>query len=118
MTSVRVNSLATIVTVRATDSGGEAIRLPIFGNAQLTVPGANRLTPDPFAGTFNEQVPAGGETTGTIVFDGALGTEVSMVTLSFSTIFGPLGGPQNIAVDLSIAPGRLTALHPIISRLR
>jgi hypothetical protein len=104
VTSVRVNNIATIVTVHATNSGNDALQIPVYHNAQLTVPGANSLSADPFAGTWSGPVPAGGESTGTIVFDGVLGPGVTGITLSFSTIFGGFDTPQNISVDISIKP--------------
>lgn len=104
VTSARVNAEVTMLMVTAVNTGPERLNLPLFGNAQLTVPGSTTLAPDPFAGTWTDTVPARGETTGMIVFDGVLGPGVTEVTLSFAQIFGTLSGPQSISVDIPIKP--------------
>ncbi|BCJ71090.1 hypothetical protein CS0771_06340 [Catellatospora sp. IY07-71] len=99
--SVEVTSQATKVRIRGANSGGEALTLPVFGRAQLTAPDRT-LTPDPAAGDWPETVPADGEATGTIVFDGVLGPEVTEVRLSFSVIHGSFAAPPNIAVTIPL----------------
>jgi hypothetical protein len=103
--SVRVNSQATIVTITAKNTGKDSLNLPVYSNALLDVPGASTLNADPAAGTFGGTVPARGQTTGTIVFDGVLGAGVTKVTLSFAHVQGSLNGPNSIAVDIPIAAG-------------
>lgn len=99
---VEVTGRATKVTVTARNSSADAIRLPTFGSCQITVPGAATLKPDPAAGDWAGDVPAGGELTGTIVFDGTIGPEVSKVTLSFTSIFGGFDAPRNISVEIPL----------------
>ncbi|MEV4416363.1 hypothetical protein [Catellatospora sp. NPDC049609] len=100
--SVEVTSQATKVKIQAVNSGGDALTLPVFGRAQLTAPGRT-LQPDPAAGDWPETVPADGEATGTIVFDGVLGSEITEVRLSFSVIHGSFDAPPNIAVDIPLS---------------
>ncbi|GAA1617856.1 hypothetical protein [Catellatospora bangladeshensis] len=99
--SVEVTSQATKVKIRGVNSGGDALTLPVFGRAQLTAPGRT-LQPDPAAGDWPQTVPADGEATGTIVFDGVLGPEVTEVRLSFSVIHGSFDAPPNIAVTIPL----------------
>ncbi|MFC7247454.1 hypothetical protein ACFQO7_33760 [Catellatospora aurea] len=101
--SVEVTSQATKVKIRGENTGGDALTLPTFGRAQLTAAGET-LLPDPGASTWPETVPAGGEATGVIVFDGVLGPHVDSVRLSFSVIHGSFDAPPNIAVDIPIQP--------------
>ncbi|MEU7823929.1 hypothetical protein [Catellatospora sp. NPDC049133] len=101
--SVEVTSQATKVKIRGENTGGDALTLPTFGRAQLTAAGET-LLPDPGASTWPETVPAGGEATGVIVFDGVLGPDVDSVRLSFSVIHGSFDAPPNIAVDIPIQP--------------
>jgi hypothetical protein len=104
VSSVRVNDQVTMLTVQATNAGDEALQMPLFGYTQLTVPGTATLKPDPFAGTWPDNVPAAAGASGVIVFDGVLGPDVTEVTLSFTQIFGTLGGPRSISVDIPIVP--------------
>lgn len=99
--SVEVTSQATKVRIRGVNSGGDALTLPVFGRAQLTAPDRT-LTPDPAAGDWPETVPADGEATGTIVFDGVLGPDVTEVRLSFSVIHGSFNAPPNIAITIPL----------------
>lgn len=101
--SVEVTSQATKVKIRGENTGGDALTLPTFGRAQLTAAGET-LLPDPGASTWPETVPAGGEATGVIVFDGVLAPDVDSVRLSFSVIHGSFDAPPNIAVDIPIQP--------------
>jgi hypothetical protein len=103
--SVRVNGQATIVTISARNATRDSLTLPVFANALLEVPGVNTFNADPAAGTFSGTVPAGGNVTGTIVFDGVLGNGAMRVTLSFAQVYGSLGGPDHVAVVISIAAG-------------
>jgi hypothetical protein len=103
VTSVRVNDQVTVLTVTASNQGRDPLTLPLFGSAQLTVPGAATLQPDPFVGTWTETIPAEGEATGTIVFDGVLGPEERSVFLSFTQIYGSLDGPRSISMEIPIA---------------
>ncbi|WP_144121816.1 hypothetical protein [Catellatospora sichuanensis] len=99
--SVEVTSQATKVKIRGENTGGDALTLPTFGRAQLTAAGET-LLPDPGASTWPETVPAGGEATGVIVFDGVLGADTDSVRLSFSVIHGSFDAPPNIAVDIPL----------------
>ncbi|GAB4049172.1 hypothetical protein [Catellatospora paridis] len=99
--SVEVTSQATKVKIRGENTGGDALTLPTFGRAQLTAAGET-LLPDPGASTWPETVPAGGEATGVIVFDGVLGPDTDSVRLSFSIIHGSFDAPPNIAVDIPL----------------
>jgi hypothetical protein len=103
VSSVRVNAQATIVTITARNTGKDSLTLPVYSNAQLDVPGANTLNADPAASSFGGTVPARGQTTGTIVFDGILGAGVTRVTLSFAHVQGSLNGPESISVSVPIS---------------
>jgi hypothetical protein len=105
VSSVRVNSQATIVTITAKNTGTDSLNLPVYSNAQLDVPGVSTFDADPAAGTFKGTVPAHGEATGTIVFDGVIGAGVTRVTLSFANVMGSLDGPGSIAVEIPISAG-------------
>lgn len=85
--SVAVNDQVTMVKIHATNTGPDALTLPDFGGVQLTIPG-DTLQPDPAAGDWPRTVPAGGEATGTIVFDGVLPDGPAEITLAFTQIFG------------------------------
>jgi hypothetical protein len=103
VSSVRVNAQATIVTITAKNTGKDALTLPVYSNALLDVPGANTLNADPAASSFGGTVPARGQTTGAVVFDGVLGAGVTRVTLSFAHVQGSLNGPESIAVNVPIS---------------
>jgi hypothetical protein len=103
VSSVRVNGQATIVTITAKNTGKDSLSLAVYSNALLDVPGANTRAADPATGTFGGMVPAHGQATGTIVFDGVLGTSVTHVTLSFAHVLGSFSGPDNIAVDIPLS---------------
>ena len=55
VSSVRVNDQVTMITVHATNTGDEALNMPLYGNTQLTVPGATTLQPDPFTGSWPDK---------------------------------------------------------------
>jgi hypothetical protein len=103
VSSVRVNAQATIVTITAKNTGKDSLTLPVYSNALLDVPGANTFNADPAASSFGGTVPARGQTTGAIVFDGVLGAGVTRVTLSFAHVQGSLNGPASIAVNIPIS---------------
>jgi hypothetical protein len=102
VTSVRVNKEVTMLDVTAANASGETITLPDFGSAELAIPGAKTLKPDPAAGDWTQQVPAGDETSGTIVFDGVIGAGVTTVKLHFTHVYGPLDGPRSISVEITL----------------
>jgi hypothetical protein len=103
VSSVRVNAQATIVTITAKNTGKDSLTLPVYANALLDVPGTNTLNADPAASSFGGTVPARGQTTGAIVFDGVLGAAVTRVTLSFAHVQGSLDGPESISVSIPIS---------------
>jgi hypothetical protein len=101
--SVRVNDQVTMVDATATNTDNEAISMPVFQNAQLTLPGAT-LSADPNATKWPD-VPPNGEATGTLVFDGVLPAGATEVTLSFSRIYSlNLDAPRNISVRIELRP--------------
>jgi hypothetical protein len=104
VTSVRVNQQVTMVKVTAANAGDDALTLPLLQNAQLGLPGKT-LQADSSASQslWNDTIPAKGESTGVIVFDGLLPAGSGEVTLSFSHIFGSLRGPKNISVTIPYA---------------
>lgn len=101
VSKVEVTKRATLVTATARYSGKAAVTMP---QSQLTVPGAKTLQQDPLSGDWKEgTVPAGGEFTGLMVFDGVIDPKVSKVTLAFTQIFSlDFDAPDNIAVDLPL----------------
>ncbi|MFB9449623.1 hypothetical protein Dvina_38700 [Dactylosporangium vinaceum] len=102
VTSVRVNTEVTMVTITAKNSGTDSLNLPVFNNAQLGAAGASTLDADPAAGSFSGTVAAKGQATGTIVFDGALPAGTTRATLSFAHVQGSLKGPDSISVDIAL----------------
>jgi hypothetical protein len=103
VTRVTVSKCGTILTVHAVNAGQTPLRLPLYGNTSLTVPGRTSPGGDPFTSEWNDIVPAGGETTGIIVFR-SVPPDATRVVLSFATVFGRLGGPQGISVVIPLAP--------------
>lgn len=101
VTRVEVNSLVTMIDVTATNSGSEALSLP---RAQLTVPGARTLLPDPAVSDFLlGSVPGGGELTGRIVFDGAVAGQATGVTLAFTSIFSmDFDAPRSLSINIPL----------------
>lgn len=102
VTRVTVSKCGTVITVHAVNRGDTPVRLPIYHNTSLTVPGRTSPGGDPFTSDWNDVVPAGGETTGVLVFS-SIPADTSSVTLSFATIFGRLDGPQGISVKIPLA---------------
>ena len=82
------------------EPGSDTLTLPLFGSA-LGRAGGGHARARSFAGTWSETAPAGGETTGTIVFDGVLGPQEMSVTLSFTQIYG--GPPEHEHGDPDLA---------------
>lgn len=101
VSKVEVTERATRVTLTARNSGPESLAMP---TAQLTVPGSATLQRDQASGSWsNGEVPAGGEHTGTLVFDGVIPAGVTRATLNFNTIFSmDFGAPRNLAVELTL----------------
>lgn len=99
--AVEVNSEVTMINITATNSGNESISMP---RAQLSVPGSNTLQPDHAVSEFlRGSAPAGGELTGTIVFDGVVGGHVTKVTLAFTSIHSfDFDAPRNISIDIPL----------------
>lgn len=103
VTRVAVSKCGTILTVHAANGGDMPIQLPIYGNTSLTVPGRTSPGGDPFTSDWTGLVPAGGETTGVIVFK-SIPDDATRIVLSFATVFGRLGRPQGISVEIPLAP--------------
>lgn len=103
VTRVVVSKCGTILTVHAVNAGDTPLQLPVYGNTSLTVPG--RVSPggDPFTSDWNQVVPANGEMTGILVFK-TIPADATRVVLNFATVFGRLGGPQGISVEIPLAP--------------
>jgi hypothetical protein len=102
VTSVRVNSEVTMLSVTAANTGNETLFLPIFTSAQLAAEGSDTLQADPAASKWPIQVPAGGQISGTIVFDGTVGSDVTTATLTFAQVMGSLDGPRSISVEIPL----------------
>ncbi len=100
--SVRVNQQVTMVKVNARNSGTDVIELPTFESAQLTIADGT-LKADP-AGESSINVPAQGQATGTVVFNGVLPDGPGQVVLSFNEIFilGFPTGPRSISVTFDV----------------
>jgi hypothetical protein len=99
VTEVEVNTVTTSVTMTVRTSGEHSVVLP---QSQITVPGAATLRSAFGLGTWSD-VPAGGEMTGTIVYEGAVGSDVASVTLSFTQIFGGLDDPRNMSITIALS---------------
>jgi hypothetical protein len=100
--SVRVNDQVTMIRVNAKNAGSDALTIPTFATAQLTIPGAT-LKADPAAGDSSIDVPPAGESFGLIVFDGVLAPGAVDATLSFTQIYGGFDSPRSISVPIPIS---------------
>lgn len=90
-----------LVKITVKNGGPQEITMP---SVQLTVPGASTLQYLPFAGDWREgSVPAKGERTGELLFDGVIAGDVERVTLAFTQIFGmDFNAPRNISIDIPL----------------
>jgi hypothetical protein len=102
VTSVRVNSEVSMLSVTAANAGSETLVLPIFMSAQLAVEGSDTMQADPAASKWPTQVPAGDEISGKIVFDGTIGPDAKTATLTFAQVMGSLDGPRSISVEIPL----------------
>ncbi len=104
VTSVQVNERATVVKLTARNSGQVLVTMSGGRGEQLNVPDHGTLRRDQFTGDWNSgDVPAKGESSGTIVFDGKIPPGATSATLSFPMIFS-MGGvaPENMSIDLPL----------------
>ncbi|WP_203908257.1 hypothetical protein [Rhizocola hellebori] len=101
ITKLAVAEKNVLVTITVKNGGPREIVMP---SIQLTIPGARTLQRDSLAGDWSEgSVPANGERTGLLFFDGVIAGDVTKVTLAFTQIFsGDFNAPRNIAVDLPL----------------
>jgi hypothetical protein len=106
--AVDVSECGIAVQLHAANGGKDSLSLPVFGNSHLTIPGQTSLGGDPMTSKWDGTVPPGGELQGYVVFRGDIPPETTDVTFSFSTIFGSLGGPSSISVDIKLNRGAVT----------
>jgi hypothetical protein len=85
--SVVVTRHLTKVELTALNQGRDSISLPVFGNCQLNAGGAT-MGGDPFRSRWNESLPPGVPSHGTIVFSGRPAAGATTATLSFAHVFG------------------------------
>lgn len=89
VTAVRVGSTSTGVDLTVRNDGGAGVTLPIFGYTTLIETGSGRSHDgDPSSSQWNDSVPSEATVSGTIVFDGAVASTTTAITVGFSTVFG------------------------------
>ena len=98
MTGVKVTRNFTRVQVTAANTGTDVLTLPVFGYTQLTG-GRRTLEGDAFRSDWPDDIPPGSEISGTLVFPGHLPAGTGSANLTFTQIFGRLGGPRSITVS-------------------
>ncbi|NUT37205.1 MAG: hypothetical protein HOV79_29460 [Hamadaea sp.] len=108
VTNVETSECGVAVRLRAVNEGDDSLTLPVYGNAHLTIPGETSRGGEAFLSKWDETVPPGGELIGYVVFRGDLPASTTEVTFSFSTIFGTLGEPRSISVEIPIKPPPVT----------
>ena len=101
VTELGVTEKFVLVTITVQNGGPQEITMP---SMQLTVPGARTLQRNPFAGDWSEgSVPAEGERTGQLFFDGVIAGDVERVTLAFTQIFSlDFNVPRNMSIDVPL----------------
>ncbi|MGH3647650.1 MAG: hypothetical protein ACRDTM_10830, partial [Micromonosporaceae bacterium] len=101
VTNVWVTSHFTRVEVAAKNTLGESVNLPLFGNCVFTGADGRTLEADPMRTQlardgWSDTVPSGVPHRGVIVFPGGIGP--GEASLTFSTVFGTLHGPNSVTV--------------------
>jgi hypothetical protein len=101
VTKLAVAEKDVLVTITVKNGGPKEIVMP---TSQLTIPGARTLQRDNLAGDWSEgSVPANGERTGLLFFDGVIAGDVTKVTLAFTQIFGmDFNRPDSISIDIPL----------------
>lgn len=102
---VEVTRHLTKVGVTAINSGKDSITLPLFGNCQLNAGGAT-MGADPFRSRWNQDVPAGNRSKGTIVFSGNPAEGATTASLSFSHTYGSFALDSITVSGIELAAGR------------
>jgi hypothetical protein len=95
---IEVTAHFTMVTMTVRNDYASSAKLPIFGNSQLTS-GTVTVEGEPFRSRWPDTVPPGQSRTGTITFAEPLPDSATSVTVTFTTIFGVLGGPAALSVE-------------------
>jgi len=106
--SVEASECGIVVKLRASNTGDDPLRLYVFGNAHLTIPGETSLGGDPERSKWDGTVPSGGELQGYIVFRGDLPPDTTKVAFSFSTVFGSQNAPKSISVSIDLKRSAIT----------
>jgi hypothetical protein len=101
---VEVTGHLTKVGVTAVNSGKDSITLPLFGNCQLDAGGAT-MGADPFRSRWNQAVPAGGRTVGTILFGSRPAEGARTASLSFAHTFGSFELNSITVRDIELSTG-------------
>ncbi|WP_158840465.1 hypothetical protein [Saccharothrix deserti] len=95
---VEVTSHFTKVTMTVRNDYDTSVTLPVFGYSQLTS-GAVTVEGEPFRSRWPDTVPPGQSRTGTITFGEPLPDSATSVTVTFTTVFGALHGPDSLSVE-------------------
>jgi hypothetical protein len=101
VTKVAVAEKNVLVTITVRNGGPKEITMP---SIQLTIPGARTLQRDSLAGDWAQgNVPAQGERTGLLFFNGVIAGDVTSVTLAFTQIFSlDFNAPENMSIDIPL----------------
>jgi hypothetical protein len=102
VTGVAVYKHETVVSLTVRNDNAGAAHMPVFGSAQLRVPGDDTLQPDVARtnGTWSDSIGGNSDETGSIAFTGALGAGARTATLTFTSVFV---GFANITVNVPLA---------------
>jgi hypothetical protein len=95
----------TQVGVAASNQTDTSLTLPVFDNCVFTGSEGTTLQADPFRSHWSETLPPGSLQRGVIIFSGHLPAPVLEASLSFSTVFGRLGGGSITVHSIKLTPG-------------
>jgi hypothetical protein len=100
VTGIKVTADVTRVTMRLHNDGSDSLHLALQSYGQLSTRDGTTLPGDGLdsQGIWPDNVPPGQTVKGTAIYSGTLPAGTTSVTVSFSQIFGTLGGPDTIAV--------------------
>ena len=103
--SVTYTAHFTQVGVAASNQTGTSLTLPLFDNCVFVGGDGTTLQADAFRSRWSETLAPGSLQRGVITFSGHLPAQVLAASLSFSTIFGRLGGGSITVHSIKLTPG-------------
>jgi hypothetical protein len=103
--SVTYTAHFTQVGVAASNQTGTSLTLPLFDNCVFVGGDGTTLQADAFRSRWSETLAPGSLQRGVITFSGHLPAQVLEASLSFSNIFGRLGGGSITVHSIKLTPG-------------